>query len=108
MKTALLLICLSITSYAVGAQSGRGWMHGTVVDNSTSKAIASATVELVDDQDSVTVSTTTDEKGVYSIKSVPMGDYKFRVRAEGYEAYEKKIDIVSDGLTEVDVRLKKK
>ena len=108
MKTALLLICFSIGSYAATAQSGRGWMHGTIVDDSTSKAIPSATVELLDDQGSVTVSTTTDQQGVYSIKSVPMGDYKFRVRAGGYEAYEKKIDIVSDGLTEVDVRLKKK
>ena len=108
MKTALLLICLSIASYASAAQSGRGWMHGTVVDDSTSKAIPSAKVELIDDQGSVTVSTTTDQQGVYSIKSAPMGDYKFRVGAEGYEAYEKKIDIVSEGLTEVDVRLKKK
>jgi hypothetical protein len=109
---AQLLIALSIVSQSAAAQSGRGWMNGVVVDDSTSAGLPGAIVELLDDQSSdtspaVRFSTKTDQEGKYSFKSIPMGDYTFRVRSEGYETYEKKVDIVSDGLTEIDVKLKK-
>jgi uncharacterized surface anchored protein len=87
-------------------------MNGVVVDDSTSTGLPGAIVELIDaqsaDEPTVRFSTKTDQEGKYSFKSIPMGDYTFRVRSEGYETYQKPVEILSDALTEIDVKLKKR
>ena len=111
-QLAQLLVALSIVCQIAAAQSGRGWMNGVVYDDSTSTGLSGVGVELLeqspDTVPTVSFSTKTDQEGKYSFKSIPMGDYTFRVKMEDYESYERKIDIVSDGLTEIDVKLKKR
>lgn len=110
MNRALLTILL-IGTVAV-AQSGRSWMNGIVLGESDTNGIASATVELIGDPDSprlrsVKLTTQTDSNGKYSFKDVPYGDYTFRVSAPGFTAYQIKLYIASDALTELHVRLRK-
>jgi Cna protein B-type domain. len=94
------------------AQSGRSWMNGIVFDESDTQGISSARVELIGDPDSprlqaIRLTTNTDERGKYSFKDVPYGDYTFRVSAAGFTPYEIKLYIASDALTELHVKLKK-
>jgi CarboxypepD_reg-like domain len=49
----------------------------------------------------------TDPNGKYSFKDVPYGDYTFRASAPGFTAYQIKLYIASDALTELHVKLKK-
>jgi hypothetical protein len=41
------------------------------------------------------------------ISNVPYGDYTFRVSAPGFSAYQIKLYIASDALTELHVKLRK-
>jgi hypothetical protein len=112
MYVALIAITLSTLSVFAVAQSGRSWMNGFVFADSDTTGLPGATVELTGDQNnarlrSVRLSTKADERGEYSIKDIPYGDYTFRVSAEGYQPYEIKLYVGSDMLTQIHVRLRK-
>jgi len=109
---AWLTIALPLLITLAAAQSGRSWMNGIVFDESDTQGISGARVELIGDPDSPRLRTTklttnTDERGKYSFKDVPYGDYTFRVSAPGFAPYEIKLYIASDALTELHVKLKK-
>ena len=109
---AWLIIALSLPIMIAAAQSGRSWMNGIVFDESDTQGISGARVELIGDPDSprlraIKLTTNTDERGKYSFKDVPYGDYTFRVSAAGFTPYEIKLYIASDALTELHVKLKK-
>ena len=109
---AWLIIALSLPIMIAAAQSGRSWMNGIVFDESDTQGISGARVELIGDPDSprlraIKLTTNTDERGKYSFKDVPYGDYIFRVSAAGFTPYEIKLYIASDALTALHVKLKK-
>ena len=112
LRVMQVVVALSLVANAVGAQSGRSWMHGFVFADSDTTGLPAAIVELTGDQSnnrlrSVKLSAKTDERGEYSIKDIPYGQYTFRVSAEGFESYEIKLYIGSDMLTQIHVKLKK-
>ena len=107
-----LIAVLWLAALAISAQSGRSWMKGMVFDESETHGISGALVELTGDPDSPRLrsrklTTNTNDKGSYSFREVPYGDYTFRVSATGFTNYEVKIYIASDALTELHVKLKK-
>lgn len=107
-----LIVALSLPIMIAAGQSGRSWMNGMVFDESDTQGIGGARVELIGDPDSfrlraIRLTTNTDERGKYSFKDVPYGDYTFRVSAAGFTPYEIKLYIASDALTELHVKLKK-
>lgn len=107
-----LTVALSLTIMIAAGQSGRSWMNGIVFDESDTQGISGARVELIGDPDSsrlraIRLTTNTDERGKYSFKDVPYGDYTFRVSAAGFIPYEIKLYIASDALTELHIKLKK-
>jgi len=107
-----LIVVMWLASLAISAQSGRSWMRGMVFDESETHGISGALVELMGDPDSprlrsTKLTTNTDDKGNYSLREVPYGDYTFRVSATGFTTYEVKLYIASDALTELHVKLKK-
>ena len=88
-------------------------MNGFVFADSDTAGLPGATVELVGDQSNdrlrpVRLSARTDQRGEYSMKDIPYGEYTFRVSAEGYDPYEIMLYIGSDMLTEIHVKLRKK
>ena len=110
-RMAWLTVALSLTIPIAAAQSGRSWMNGIVFDESDTQGISGARVELLGDSDSprlraIRLTTNTDERGKYSFKDIPYGDYTFRVSAAGFTPYEIKLYIASDALTELHVKLK--
>jgi len=111
-RVAQVALTLSLLANVVGAQSGRSWMGGFVFADSDTAGLPGAKVELTGDQNnnrlrSVKLNAKTDERGEYSIKDIPYGQYTFRVSAEGFESYEIKLYIGSDMLTQIHVKLKK-
>jgi carboxypeptidase family protein len=108
-----LVVALSIFITSATAQSGRSWMNGFIFADSDTNGLSGATVELIGDQQndrlrSVHLTTKAGDDGGYSIKDIPYGDYTFRVSAEGYVAYEIKLYVGSDMLTQIHVRLRQK
>jgi len=108
-----LLFVVMLLAETIGArQSGRSWMNGFIFDESATKGLKDAKVELIGDPNSprlqsVKLTTEADESGKYSLKEIPYGDYAFRVSAPGYSTYEIKIYIAPDMLTAVHVMLRK-
>ncbi len=81
------LVCLMVPDRA-GAQSGRGWMKGFVVDESDVHGIPGAVVELTGDPGNPRLKdrklmTSADDRGEYSFPEVPYGRFIFRVSAPG-------------------------
>jgi|SRR5919205_366822 hypothetical protein len=110
---ARLALALSLPVMIASAQSGRSWMNGIVFGESDTQGISGARVELIGDPDSprlrnTRLTTASDERGKYSLTDIPYGNYTFRVSAAGFTAYEIKLYIASDALTELHVQLKKK
>ena len=92
------------------AQWGRATVRGLVVDESDTRGVAGATVELIGDRASerlreVHLVVTTGEKGEYLHERVPYGRYEFRIRAPGFTTYTIPLYVASDALTELHVQL---
>jgi hypothetical protein len=108
-----LVVVVMLLADTIGArQSGRSWMNGFIFDESATKGLKDAKVELIGDPNSprlqsVRLTTQADESGKYSLKEIPYGDYVFQVSAPGYSSYEIKIYIAPDMLTAVHVMLRK-
>lgn len=112
VNLTLLTILTAILALAEIAQSGRSWMNGIVLGESDTNGLVGASVELIGDPDSarlrsVKLTTQTDSHGKYAFKDIPYGDYAFRVTAPGFTAYQIKLYIASDALTELHVKLRK-
>jgi ketosteroid isomerase-like protein len=54
----------------------------------------------------VSLKAVTDERGRYSIKNIPYGQYTLMVSAQGYLSYEAPVYILSDAETQLHVRLR--
>jgi Carboxypeptidase regulatory-like domain/TonB-dependent Receptor Plug Domain len=85
---ALLLIACSLLSVAAAsAQSVTASMLG-VVHDSSGAAIANAEVTAIDAQTTLSRTAKTDKTGAYLITNLPVGQYRLRVVAPGFETFQ--------------------
>jgi hypothetical protein len=110
----ILLLILFLASGPALAQSGRGVMRGYVVFegvafDDVAKANVRASVELRGNTalNRKVYTAETNERGLYEIKVVPMGEYVLRISAPGYKTYETELYIPSDFVCNLAVKLKK-
>ena len=101
----LFLIGLSLLLPAtIAAQTYRGSLRGTVYDPQGS-AVAGATVNLTNAATGELRTTTTDGSGQYTITSLPAGQYKAQVEAQGFRNHEQAIEIFVNQVQRLDVNL---
>jgi hypothetical protein len=82
MGLALLLLC----AVAPGrAQSNTATLTGVVADK-TGAVIPQASIEVTDEASGVTRSTSSDERGVFSLVGVPVATYDVKVSAQGFNS----------------------
>ena len=77
----LLLVCATVSR----AQSNAATLTGTVTDK-TGAVIPQATIELTDEASGVARTTTSDERGVFSMVGVPVAVYDVKVSAAGFNS----------------------
>src|SRR6266496_3035662 len=84
-----LQFCLAVftvlaLSFGAFAQVQNGQFTGTVTDP-TGAAIANAKVTVTNPATNLTVSTTTNQNGNYTVKELPVGTYKLTAEASGFK-----------------------
>src|SRR5262245_24831762 len=88
LYAALVIIALATSAAsAVYAQSFTGSINGAVTDQSGA-ALANASITLTAGATGQTRITTTNNQGEYSFSSLPPGQYKVRITADGFVARE--------------------
>ena len=82
----LILIAVSAIFFAAGAEAARqntSEVRGTVIDKRTGERLGWVTVALMRPDSTIVAGTTCDDKGTYSIQTVP-GDYILKASLIGY------------------------
>ena len=96
------VLALSISAFA---QIQNGQFAGTVTDQ-TGAAIANAKVTVTNTATNLSLSTTTNSSGNYTVKEVPYGTYKMTVEAPGFKTYsDKSVNANVGTISHVDVKL---
>ncbi|HMO34067.1 MAG TPA: carboxypeptidase-like regulatory domain-containing protein [Lacibacter sp.] len=101
MRYTLLLICL-LCGYLATAQTSY-FVKGTVTDDSSGQILDGATVLC----QNTTRGTITNKEGVFQLE-VPMGGHNLVISYAGYESESMRISPGQDGLSTLQIRLKKK
>ena len=82
----LLIITISISSYATETEPDNGTITGRILDNGTSQPISFASVALVNASDtSIITGVITDDNGSFQLNGVPFGKYNLKVSFMGYK-----------------------
>jgi Carboxypeptidase regulatory-like domain/TonB dependent receptor len=105
-QRALGLCCVLLLSSApLGAQTYFASFTGTTV-SSDGQPVADAEVVATNVQTQVTYTAKSNSEGLYTITSLPIGTYKIRAQAQGFQAYEtNEIPLESGQNARVDIRL---
>lgn len=99
---ALMLGIFMISTPAVAQEGSESQqLSGTVVDDSTDQGLSGIEVTI----EGLGETATTDEEGNFSFDNLQMGTYNVVVEAEGYETWEKEVEITEESQT-LDIRLK--
>ncbi|MFQ5676487.1 MAG: carboxypeptidase-like regulatory domain-containing protein, partial [bacterium] len=101
MKPSLFLVSFCIGLQLVYAQERPGVVEGFIVDSQTGKPLEAANVVIP----ATGRGDATDKNGYFRIQQITAGDYEIEVRLIGYKLFRKKIQIVSDGVLKVDIKL---
>ena len=108
MRKAVFVLCLSILALSIplpaGAQAVYGSVVGTVVDSSGA-GVPNAKVTITDRNRAVSFSTTTNESGFFTQRSLIGGRYQVRIEAAGFSAYVQELTVSVDQETTVDIKL---
>jgi hypothetical protein len=107
MRTAIpvTVLCGSMATTAVYAQTGQGSIGGTVKDP-RGAVIPSARVEVLSDATGVTETTVTNSVGVFQVPSLNPGEYTVTVSKQGFErTTTRSVTVGGVGLTSIDVAL---
>src|ERR1035437_6381994 len=83
---ALFAILLVLSPPSAHAQTAVAEVSGTVTDPSGA-AVASANVNLVETERSVSHPTVTDSSGHYVMPNLPVGPYRLEVSSAGFKTY---------------------
>ena len=84
LQFCLAVFALLALSFSAFAQIQNGQFTGTVTDP-TGLVIANAKVTVVNQGTNLTVSTTTNASGNYTVKELPVGTYKLTAEAAGFK-----------------------
>ena len=108
MRKAVSALCLSILALSIPlaarAQAVYGSIVGTVVDSSGA-GVPNAKVTITDLNRSVSFTTTTNESGFFTQRSLIGGRYQVRIEATGFSAYVQEVSVSVDQETTVDIKL---
>ncbi len=98
--------CIPVfSSIQAKAQTLYGSVVGTVTDN-TGAAVPGATVVVTETQTNDARTVVTDNGGVYTISTVPPGNYQVVITKQGFEGYKTKgIDVTANNVVRVDAQL---
>jgi hypothetical protein len=81
---ALVILAISITAFGQGNDFGR--ISGTVTDGA-GKAIPEATLTVINTENGVSQSTTSEKTGFYAFPSLKAGNYTIQVQKTGFGTY---------------------
>ena len=88
------------------AQTLYGSVVGTVTDN-TGAAVPGANVVITDVHTNDARTVTSDNGGVYTISTVPPGNYQVNITKEGFQGYKTTgIDVTANNVVRVDAQLR--
>ena len=108
MRKAVGWVCLSFLSLSLplsaSAQAVYGTIVGTVLDSS-SAGVPNAKVTITDLNRSVTFTTSTNESGFFTQRSLIAGRYQVRIEATGFNAHVQEVSVSVDQETTVDIKL---
>ena len=101
-----LFLCLPVLfSLQAKAQTLYGSVVGTVTDN-TGAAVPDAKVVITDTQTNDSRTVVTDNGGVYTVSTVPAGNYQVTITKQGFEGYKTNgIDVTANNVVRVDAQL---
>ena len=99
-------LCLPLfSSIQSKAQTLYGSVVGTVTDN-TGAAVPDAQVVITDTQTNDARTVVTDNGGVYTVSTVPPGNYLVAITKQGFEGYKTKgVDVTANNVVRVDAQL---
>ena len=95
-----IFISLLLTASTITAQTGS--VRGKVMEDSS--PIPSVNILIVGEN----IGTVTNTDGIYSINSIPVGEYELRFSIVGYETQFYNVTILANKTTELDVKLNSK
>lgn len=99
------VLCGSMATTAVYAQTGQGSIGGIVKD-SRGAVVSSAHVEVVSDATGVTQTTVTNGAGAFQVASLNPGEYTIHVLKQGFEKTTiSGVTVAGVGVTSIDVAL---
>ena len=95
------LVCLSVllSALATLAQIQNGQFTGTVTDPSGA-AIGNAKVIVTNLGTSLSITTTTNSSGLYTVRELPVGTYRISVEATGFKGFTNNNIVLNAGVTE--------
>ena len=87
LRMAICLLTLAATVFmcSLSAQTGRGTITGTVLDESGG-AVPAAKIQVVGTETNVAYDAETNEQGLYVVPNLPRGTYKVTATKEGFAA----------------------
>src|SRR6516165_9369535 len=105
MKIFKLALCTFIFCAALPAQSDRGTITGTVIDQGGA-VVPNAAIAIRNSESGATFQTITTGTGNYTLASLPAGPYEITVELPGFKRYTQRGILVQVAQTErIDIKL---
>ena len=105
LQLCLISLCILLSALSAMAQVQNGQFTGTVTDPSGA-SVAGAKVTVTDRATNLSVTSTTNQTGVYAAKELPVGIYKITVEASGFKTFtEVGITLDAGTVSRVDVKM---
>src|ERR1017187_2366916 len=105
LQFCLVVFAVLALTFSAFAQVQNGQFSGTVLDP-TGAAVAGAKITVTNPAIGVTVSTTTNSSGNYTLKELPAGSYKLTAEASGFKTYSDNSVVLNAGvIAHVDFKL---
>ena len=102
---ATLFCLLALFAMRAHAQTLFGSVVGTVTDN-TGAAVPEATVVVTETQTNDTRTVTSDNGGVYTVSTVPPGNYQVTITKQGFQGFKTTgIEVTANNVVRVDAQL---
>jgi hypothetical protein len=106
LQFCLAVFALLALSFSAFAQIQNGQFTGTVTDP-TGLVVANAKVTVTNPATNLSVSTTTDSNGIYTVKELPVGTYKLTAEAAGFKTMsDTNVTLNAGVIAHVDFKMK--
>src|SRR5579864_4639910 len=105
LRCCTISLCIFLLVLSAMAQVQNGQFSGTVTDPSGA-AVSDAKVTVTNQATNLSVTTTTNGAGFYTVKELPVGTYKITVEAQGFKTYSDAGVVLNAGqIAKVDTKL---